>query len=168
MSDLALRFPSLGIFSNINWGQVAAEYLPFQEKISFPEYLQIKAENGDCPEYLFELAFYEMAVAQVQEAAFVTPEGKGLHLNPTAAFLNLDFDIGRMLAAAEEGSVEVHQRENVLCVFQYQDEVSVVELDAETLEFLEELEAGPIPLEEGPEDGLQELIELGLIYSITK
>jgi hypothetical protein len=165
MNKLAEQFASLSIFSDIDWPLVTREYQPFCDKISFPEYLQLKAENGDCPAYLYELAFYELALSQVQQVELSAPMDSGLHLNPTAAFLSLQFDINRMLSEAEDGGVEIYQRENVLCIFQHQDEINVVELDEDTLEFLQQMEDGPLPLSTAPVEGLEELIRLGLVIS---
>lgn len=165
MNNLAEKFPSLSLFSNIDWPTVNAEFMPFSQNITFPEYLQLKAEQGDCPAYLFELAFYEMAIAQVQEITEIPPLGTGLHLNPSTAFLSLQFDINRMLSEAEAGEIAVHERENVLCLFLHQEEVTVVELDEDSLSFLQELEEGPLPLEELDEE-IQEFIDLGLVLKV--
>ena len=58
MNSLEQMFPSLTLFSDLNWDKVKTEYESEYSDLSFPEYLQQKCIEGDCPPYLFELAFF--------------------------------------------------------------------------------------------------------------
>jgi hypothetical protein len=144
MNDYQKMFPSLAVFSDLDWPSVIKEYETDYIDISFPEYLQQKAEEGDCPAYLFELAFYEMALFESRTSNLPFPLTSGVHLNPTALFLSLEFDVMKMLADSAKGNVEVHERPHVLCLFRDKnDKVRSVELDDEALNLLENLEDGP-------------------------
>lgn len=161
-------FPSLTLFSDLNWDQVTEEYQRDYADISFPEYLQQKASEGDCPPYLFEIAFYELARKEVYQLAEEAPKTSGTFLNPTALFLNLEFDVARMLKGAELGQIEIVQRPNILCIYQNaKEETQEQELDHDALSILEHLEDGPQPdkkfVKPEFEKTFQDLIKMGLV-----
>lgn len=172
MTPLEKFFPSLTLFSDIDWQAVTREYEATAIDISFPEYLQRKAEEGDCPAYLFELAYYELAAFSAKNAQDPFPYRPGVYLNPTAHFLNLTFDVPRMLEEAEKGAIEVLERPHILCLYRdREDEVNAIQLDESGLLLLQ-------ALEEGPQAGRQfvaaqlephyhSLVEKGLILELT-
>ena len=82
----------------------------------FPQFLQDKASEGDCPGYLFELAYFELLQDQIISYEWEAPKLKGINLNPSLSFLNLEFDVGLMMDEAAKGSVQVVQRPHVLCL----------------------------------------------------
>lgn len=144
MSTLQKMFPSLTLFSDLDWETVTQEYESHYIDLSFPEYLQQKAEDGDCPPYLFELAFYELAHYDVKNSEALFPHQPGIYLNPTALFLSLEFDIKKMLDDASKGTIDVYEKPHVLCLFKdKQDQVHITELGPEELELLQYLEEGP-------------------------
>ncbi len=161
-------FPSLTLFSDLNWDQVTEEYQRDYADISFPEYLQQKASDGDCPPYLFELAFYELAKSEIHQLSEENPKAKGAHLNPTALFLNLEFDVSSMIKDAARGQIEVIERPNILCIYQdAQKETLEHELSHDALTIMEHLEDGPQPdkkfVTPELEKTFQDLIKAGLI-----
>lgn len=173
-SALKKTFSSLTVFSDLNWDKVFNEYLASHEerpqdveefKFNFPFYLQSKASVGDCPVYLFELAYFELAQDQILEAIVEYPSDKGLSLNPTATFLNLEYDVGKMMGEAVKGVVRVIHRHHVLCL--YRDPASGlnhVEVDQEILAILQALENGPLSREKlGNSSALDQLITMGLV-----
>lgn len=164
MSTLQARFPSLSLFSDLDWEAVASEYERDYSDISFPEYLQQKAVDGDCPSYLFELAFYEMAHHEL--AGSEAPEAsETLTLNPTALFLNLEFDVETMLDEAQQGNVTLIEKEHVLTLFiDPNGEVCSLELTQEDLMLLQKLEEGETPSEEELKNS-ERLLEWGLVLS---
>jgi hypothetical protein len=171
MSSLQQMFPSLTTFSDLDWEAVTREYEATSIGISFPEYLQIKAEQGDCPAYLFELAFFELAAFDAKTSAEPFPFMPGVYLNPTALFLNLEYDITRMLEEAEQGKIAVYERPHILCLYRdSKDEVNSLELDKDALEILEKLEDGPITepqkLSSLKKDNLEHLVQKGLILDL--
>jgi hypothetical protein len=142
MHALEQMFPSLTLFSDLNWDAVTREYESHYIDISFPEYLQQKAMEGDCPPYLFELAFFELALFDVRNSQTPFPYTSGLYLNPTALFLNLEFDVRAMLDHASQGKIEILERDHILCLFRDQnDSVQVLELDEDHLLLLQNFEA---------------------------
>lgn len=146
MNALQQMFPSLTLFSDLNWEAVTQEYESHYIDLSFPEYLQQKAEEGDCPPYLFELAFYELALFDARSSSEPFPHQPGVYLNPTALFLSLEFDVKRMLEEAAKGHIEVYEKPHVLCLFRdTSDKVQVIEMSEEDLDLLAHLEDGPQP-----------------------
>ena len=144
MNSLQEMFPSLTLFSDLDWNTVTAEYKTEYEGLTFPEYLQQKAIDGDCPTYLFELAFYEQAIFDVKNSAAQIPNRPAVYLNPTALFLELEFDIKRMLLDAQAGKIEIHQRPHVLCIYRdTKSNICTMELNARELSLLQHLENGP-------------------------
>jgi hypothetical protein len=178
---LEKTFPSLTVFSDLNWDDVAREYIAAHDErptdlddftFNFPQFLQDKASDGDCPTYLFELAYFELLQSQILENELILPEEKGLHLNPSLSFLNLEFDVGMMMDEATKGSVQILQRPHVLCLYSHPTRglhnIEVTTPILETLQLLEEdslenREAVPKHLQET----LQKLIDLGVIVEIT-
>jgi hypothetical protein len=163
-------FPSLTLFSDLNWDIVTKEYQTHYADLSFPEYLQQKALDGDCPDYLFELAFYELALIETKNLANELPLPPGVHLNPTALFLNLEFDVKKMLKEASEGKINVHERSHVLCIFRdSHDFIHELEIKQDELELLQMLEDGPQRTEAFLDSRLdppfKKFISLGLIMS---
>lgn len=169
MSTLQRMFPSLTTFSDLNWEAVTAEYESEYIDLSFPEYLQQKAADGDCPTYLFEIAYYEMALfeAKVSEEKF--PHQDGVYLNPTALFLSLEFDVVKMIEEAKAGHVEVIEKEHCLCIFKNrQSEVKAVNLTEEELKVLQLLEDGPLKDKSVlKKKNVSELIKQEIIFDLT-
>lgn len=144
MNSLQQMFPSLTLFSDLNWELVTEEYEGNYIDISFPEYLQQKAIEGDCPPYLFELAYYELAMFDAKTSTEPFPFKPGIYLNPTALFLTLEFDVKRMLEDATQGKIEVYERPHVLCLYRdTQDKIHTMEMSDEDLNLLQHLEDGP-------------------------
>ena len=144
MITLQKMFPSLTLFSDIDWEAVSQEYKSDYPDLSFPEYLQQKADDGDCPPYLFELAYYELALLETKNSNESLPSGTGIYLNPTALFLSLEFDVERMLKEANQGNIEVYERDHVLCLYRNaQNEIKIIEMNEEDLDLLQHLEDGP-------------------------
>ncbi len=129
----------------MDWNAVAREYEQTSAYVTFPEYLELKAEEGDCPHHLFELAYFDAALSGLQDGEFLFPEAPGLHLNPTARFLSLDHDILRMVADAQDGKIEVIERQNVLCIYaDSEGEIRFHELNSDELELLQLMEEGTL------------------------
>lgn len=144
MHSLQQMFPSLALFSDLNWDQVTQEYESHYINLSFPEYLQQKAVDGDCPPYLFELAYYELALFDAKTSSEPFPFQTGIYLNPTALFLNLEFDIKRMMDEASKGNIEIYERSHVLCLYRdSHDKIHTLEVTDEDLNLLQHLENGP-------------------------
>ena len=169
MRSLQTMFPSLTKFSDLDWEAVTREYEATSIGISFPEYLQIKAEQGDCPPYIYELAFYELAAFDAKSSATPFPHQPGIYLNPTALFLNLEFDIPRMLEEAELGNIEVFERSHILCIYRDKDDVvNSIELDGPSLELLSELEDGPVTKINERNLNYKSLVKRGLILDLIE
>lgn len=170
MHALEKMFPSLTLFSDLNWDQVTQEYEAHYIDISFPEYLQQKAIDGDCPPYLFELAFFELALFDAKTSSEPYPHQPGIYLNPTSLFLSLEFDVKRMLDEAAQGKIEVYEREHVVSIYRdTHDKIHVEELSEVALDLLQHLEDGPLPNKDFVEDMGQynDLKKMGLILEIT-
>lgn len=136
-------FPHLSLFSDMDWNSVAQEYEHTSKFVTFPEYLELKAEEGDCPHHLFELAYFDAALSSLQDGEFIFPETPGLHLNPSARFLSLDHDILKMVSDAHEGIISVVERKNVLCIYvDSEGEIRFHELSSAELEVLQSMEEG--------------------------
>jgi hypothetical protein len=144
MHALQQMFPSLTLFSDLDWDAVTHEYESEYIDLSFPEYLQQKALDGDCPPYLFELAFYELAMFDAKTSDEPFPFKPGIYLNPTALFLSLEFDVKKMLDEATKGNIEVYERAHVLCLYRdKKDVVHTIEMTDDELDLLQHLEDGP-------------------------
>jgi hypothetical protein len=144
MHALQQMFPSLTLFSDLDWEAVTQEYESDYIDLSFPEYLQQKTLDGDCPPYLFELAYYELALFDVRTSSEPFPYKTGVYLNPTALFLSLEFDVKRMVEEAINGKVEIYEREHVLCLFKdTHDKIHMLEMTDSELDVLQHLEDGP-------------------------
>lgn len=144
MHTLEQMFPSLTLFSDLDWDLVTKEYESEYIDISFPEYLQQKSLDGDCPPYLFELAYYELALFDVKTSSEPFPHQPGVYLNPTALFLSLEFDVKKMLEDAEKGKIDVVERPHVICLFRDSvDKIHIIELSEDDLDLLQNLEDGP-------------------------
>lgn len=172
MNTLEQMFPSLTLFSDMKWDQVSEEYEKDYKDLSFPEYLQQKALEGDCPPYLFELAFYELALANINDSTELFPTQKGIHLNPTSLFLSLEFDVLKMMSLAAHGKIEVHERQHVLCLFKDpQGQTQIIEISEQGLEILESLEDSPMKDKKFVNDSnlplLADLINKGLILELV-
>lgn len=171
MYSLEQMFPSLTLFSDLNWDAVTQEYEADYIDISFPEYLQQKALDGDCPPYLFELAFYELARFDAKTSSEPFPHLAGIYLNPTALFLSLEFDVTKMLDEAHKGNIEVIERPHVLCLYRdKEDKIHSIEMTENELSLLEHLEDGPQPdmtfVPESSQKLFKELITKGLIFKV--
>jgi hypothetical protein len=170
MNSLEQMFPSLTLFSDLNWKAVTIEYESNYIDISFPEYLQQKAIEGDCPPYLFELAYFELALNDVKTSVEAFPFQSGVYLNPTALFLSLEFDVLKMLQEAEKGKIEIFERPHVLCLFRdKKDKIHFQELSQDELSILQNLEEGPMPSDAFLEDGqhilFNNMVRLDLILN---
>ena len=169
MHALEQMFSCLSLFSDINWSEVTREFEPQSTLVTFPEYLQQKSIEGDCPPYLYELAFYEMALLEVKSSSQLIPKKPGIYLNPNTIFLNLEFDIKRMLDEAYLGNINVYEKSHILCLhLNLDNELKVTEISHEDIEILEQLEDGPL-LNGGllsNRDNLQNLINSGIIINL--
>lgn len=153
MHTLEQMFPSLTLFSDLDWDAVTKEYESEYIDISFPEYLQQKSLDGDCPPYLFELAYFELALFDAKTSTEAFPHQPGVYLNPTALFLSLEFDVKKMIEDAESGKIDVIEKQHVLCLFRdKQDRVHIQELTETDLDLLQHLEDGPQPTSSFVED----------------
>lgn len=158
-------FPNLSLFSDMDWEAVEREYEQTSRYVTFPEYLELKAEEGDCPFHLFELAYFDAALAGIQSGEFFFPETPGIHLNPSAHFLSFDHDILKMVQDAHDGKIHIIERQNVLCIYVDDDgDVRFHELSVQELEVLQALEEGRSPKEM---KALPALAEAGLIIHIS-
>jgi hypothetical protein len=170
---LETMYPSLTVFSDMNWGEVSREYLVSHEVrptdldeflFNFPQYLQDKANAGDCPGYLFELAFYELLQNQTMLNDLDLPKTKGLHLNSSLSFLNLEYDIHLMMDEATKGNVQLIARPHILCIYRHpQKGLHHIDITTPILEVLQQLENGIAPTNQKT---LVELIKLGLVVDI--
>ena len=162
-------FPSLTVFSDVDWQEITNEFIASHEEnpksiqeftSNFPSFLQQKAEMGDCPEYLFELAFFELAQAQILSTEIDLPTDPGIHLNPTATFLNLEYDVNMMLEEATKGSVKVFERPHIISLYRHPDlGLMQKELSENEIKLLSQIEAGEVI----STDLLDELMESGLV-----
>jgi hypothetical protein len=172
MRRLQQMFPSLSIFSDLDWDAVTQEYETTSIDLSFPEYLQQKAAQGDCPPYLFEIAYFEMATFNARTSPEPLPFRPGVYLNPTAMFLALEYDVAKMLREASLGRVEVYEKPHVLCLYRdANDKINSVELDNKGLLLLKHLEDGPKSdksfVEEHFHDHYKEFVEKGIILDLS-
>jgi len=172
MNSLEQMFPSLTLFSDLNWDTVKAEYESDYSDLSFPEYLQQKCIEGDCPPYLFELAFYEQALFELKTMTQVIPSQSGIYLNPYSLFLSLEFDIKRMLEDAGQGKIDIHEKQHVVCLFKDKnDQISIMEATDEDLFLLQKLEEGPREddsfVEIHQKKIYEKFLQTGLIWSVS-
>ncbi len=145
MKDLARQFQSLNLFSDLEWDKVIAEYEGEFVHLTFPEYLQEKANAGDCPPYLFEIAFFEQALMEARNSDVKFPHQPGTYLNPSTLFLSLEYDIPRMLTEAKQGNPEVIEASQILAVYRDEtNQVHTLPLSREELRILEKMEDGPL------------------------
>jgi hypothetical protein len=149
MKDLAQQFQSLNLFSDLEWDKVIAEYEGEYVHMTFPEYLQQKAIDGDCPSYLFEIAFFEQALMEARNSDVKFPHQPGTYLNPSTLFLSLEFDIPKMLTEAKKGNPEIIEASQILAVYRDEtDQVHTLPLSQDELRILEKMEDGPLSHEE--------------------
>lgn len=174
-------FPSLTLFSDLNWSEICREYIAsfdsrpdnLEEFIfNFPDFLQQKAAAGDCPPYLHELAYVELMQAQALSSELDLPHVKGHHLNPSLSFLNLEFDINLMLDEAAKGGIQIIERPHVLCIYRDpQEGLNHVDITTDYLMVLQKLEDGPLTdmnaLSYAEKETLGELKKLGLVMEIS-
>ncbi|MGE3609804.1 MAG: hypothetical protein AB7I27_09490 [Bacteriovoracaceae bacterium] len=167
---LKKQYSLLSEFSDISWQEISDEfqeaYSPKDDSealIQFPMYLQEKAEEGDCPEYLFELAYYLLAQSEVMNSEFLLSKTKGLHLNPTASFLRLEFDVPKMIS-----DKEISEKDHVLCIAKTSSGTLICqELNSKELEILSFFENGPIQgVTPEYQHILENLLQKDLIISI--
>lgn len=173
-------YPSLSVFSDINWDELTQEYIASHDErpqdmeeflFNFPHFLQDKAAAGDCPIYLFELAYYEYLQGQILQNEIDLPETEGLHLNPSLSFLNLEYDVNLMLDEATKGNVQIIHRPHVLCLYRHPSKgFHHIDITTPVLKVLQELENGPLTsVNELPKEfhtTVNHLIELGLIIKV--
>jgi hypothetical protein len=172
MNSLEQMFPSLTLFSDLNWDTVKAEYESDYSDLSFPEYLQQKCIEGDCPPYLFELAFFEQALFELKTMTKVIPSQNGIYLNPYSLFLSLEFDIKRMLEDAGQGKIDIHEKQHVVCLFKDKnDQISIMEATDEDLFLLQKLEEGAREddsfVENHQKITYEKFLQTGLIWSVS-
>ena len=162
--NLKDSFPNLSLFSDMDWNAVLKEYEPTSKFVSFPEYLELKAEEGDCPQHLYELAYFDSALTRIQEEDFFFPDSPGVHLNPSACFLSFDHDILKMVIDAHDGNISVIERQNVLTIFVDHDgEIKFHELSLTELDLLQELEKGSLRNEH---PAIAPLTDIGLLLHL--
>lgn len=171
MITLSEMFKDLTLFSDLNWDAVTSEYNSEYSDLSFPEYLQQKSIDGDCPSYLFELAFYEQAIFELKNMKPQIPSQKGIYLNPRSLFLSLDFDVQKMLEDARKGQIEVHEKQHVLCLFKNNDEaiiaLNVSEGDLLLLQTLEEQPQEDTSfIKNEQKNSFEKFLKNGLIWNI--
>jgi hypothetical protein len=143
-------YSSLEIFSDISWEVICNEYLASHESppkdvddfvAGFPQFLEDKAAEGECPTYLFEIAYVELMASILSEAKVDMPKKKGLHLNPTLSFLTLEFDVLQMLEDSKSGEASVIERPHILCLYQDgENGLCSQEIEEDELEILKKLE----------------------------
>jgi hypothetical protein len=172
MNSLEQMYPSLTLFSDLSWEKVKIEYESDYSDLSFPEYLQQKCVEGDCPPYLFELAFFEQALFELKAMTEINPSQDGIYLNPYSLFLNLDFDIKRMLDDASLGKIDVHEKQHVICLFRDKEhKISILEATDEDLFLLQKLEEGPREdesfVDKNQKNIYEKFLESGLIWKIS-
>lgn len=166
MHQLQQIFPSLSLFSDLDWNLVTQEYETNYIDLSFPEYLQQKALEGDSPVYLFELAYFEQALFELKSTPPSFPYVPGLHLNPTALFLSLEFDVESMIKNAQTGNIEIIEYPHIKCIFRtVQDELKTIELTEDDIELLQRFEEGPL-INVPQAKNLTNLISEGLILKV--
>jgi len=167
---LELTYPSLKDFSDIDWNQVTKEHLASFETrptidefiIQFPEFLQSKSIDGDAPAYLYELAFFELLQVHLTKQELTPPEVKGISLNPTLSFLDLEYDILPMLASKNE----IIPRNHILCVFKsLAHEINHLEISSDYLGVLQKIESDE-EVSSNEEPILQSLVDMGLVFRI--
>lgn len=177
---LEKTFTSLTVFSDLNWDEIAREYIAAHDEhpdnvddftFNFPQFLQDKASDGDCPSYLFELAYFELLQTQILATDLVLPTTEGLHLNPSLSFLNLEFDVGLMMDEATKGSVQILQRPHVLCLYRHPVRgLHHIEITTPILEMLQHLEQGSLnrrsEIPEKDQPTLTKLLDLGVIIEV--
>lgn len=169
MHQLEQMFPSLTLFSDLDWALVTQEYETDYIDHSFPEYLQKKALDGDCPVYLFELAYFEQAQFEIKASLVPFPHLPGIYLNPTALFLSLEFDIETMIRNSKSGKIEVIEYPHVKSLFKnHAGEVRSIEVTTNELEVLESLEDGPLATFNPKNEALIKLIDSGLVLNLLK
>jgi hypothetical protein len=163
MHELQRQYPYLDLFGEMPWHEVTEEYQSMAIEMSFPEYLQHKSIEGECPAYFFELAFYQLALEQVRNADPSWPLKKGLWLNPTAHFLSLEFDIPEMISNAKNGRIEViHNPKTMGICLDQNNQVRQVILTPDELRILAQIENEiQIDIHHSPE--LEKLIQSGII-----
>lgn len=180
-SALEKTYPSLTVFSDMNWEEVSQEYIASHDErptdveefvFNFPTFLQEKAVAGDSPSYLFELAFFELIQNQVLSFDLDLPATPGIHLNPSLSFLNLDYDVKLMIDEATKGNTQLLMRPHVLCIFRHPRlGLNQIDITSSYLEVLQELENGPLKdrsdLPKSEQKALSELIKLGVILDIV-
>jgi len=158
-------FPHLQLFSDLNWDAVAREYEPTSAYVTFPEYLELKAEEGDCSPHLFELAYFDAALGNIESGEFFFPDTPGIYLNPSACFLSFDHDILEMVKKAHDGEITVIERPNVLCIYlDDEGQIRFHQLTTSELELLQSLEGGNILRDH---KDLSALSSAGLILAIS-
>lgn len=173
-------YPSLNVFSDINWNEISQEYIASHESppqdiedfvFGFPQFLQEKASQDECPVYLYELAYFELIENQLISSKIILPKSPGIHLNPSLSFLSLEFDIGLMRDEATKGNVLVIQRPHIICLYRQKTKgVHQIEISPSFLDVLQKLEETTSliktewPLHE--QQTLNQLIELGLVIEI--
>lgn len=143
MNTYQEMFPHLTLISDIDWEKTINEFLSFSD-LTFPDYLELKSQEGDCPSYLVELAYYEMALFELKKNPISLPQKPGIYLNSTVVFLNLEFDIKKMIEDANQGDVIIFRRPHYLCLFKNKlNKISSLEIKKEDLKILQYLENGP-------------------------
>jgi hypothetical protein len=177
---LEQMYPGLSVFSDINWDQITKEYIAsFDERpqdieefvFGFPEFLQEKASRDECPDHLFELAYYELLENNIIHSEMPPIDSSGLHMNPTLSFLNLEYDISQMIDEATKGNIQIIPKEHILCVYRHpKNGLHTIDISTAQLTILQELEKGPIQnLQQIPgnlQDELKQMLNLGLVLEV--
>ncbi|GEM_PF-1172373 len=171
---LEKMFPRLLKFQNFDWADVAREYFTLypptsydlnQLSFQFPDFLLLKANLEVLPYYLYEIALYEIAEFQVYTSHEKSPDGIGVYLNPTCQFLDLKYDVAKMIQTSEKSEIEIIKKPNLLCIARNHDGLlKFIELNAQALELLLPLEDAPLvdPIDPNDET-FKKLVAEGII-----
>jgi len=144
MLELQKIYPHLNLFCDIKWEVISEEYKEYSHQKSFPEYLAEKSSEGDCPPYIFEMAFYEQTLYELKNQTPLYPKESGIYLNSTVHFLNLEFDIPKMIEQAQNGFISFIEKPHVLAIYKLKDnKIHQQQLSKKDLILLQEFENGP-------------------------
>ena len=174
-------FPSLSLFSDLNWDSITQEYIATHDHrpeniddfvFGFPSFLQNKAEREECPPYLFELAYFELMENELFNSELKIPSSQGYYLNPTLSFLSFEFDISQMMEEASQGHFNAISRPHVLCLYHHPiNGPQQTDMQPDHLDILQRLEDKPMTFDEKlshqDQTYLNELVELGLIIKVA-
>jgi hypothetical protein len=174
-------YSRLKLFSDLDWSEISQEYIASHEHypsdmsdfvFHFPEFLEHKIAQEDCPPYLGEMAYYELILSLLRASQYSSPSSKGIHLNSTLSFLNLEFDVSLMNKKVEGGEIQIIHRPHILCLYlDASHKLNELEISASQLETLQLFEKSPsLALEEltpKARESALELLHSGLLLMIA-